>query len=124
MVSAKASKFSASPSIEIPISESEDLDRFSISARCHAFLHPIALTSPRIDLCGLFKKYYLSRMFNSFEFCLPTKGLNVPDGPDWLHEVKYDGLYEASRVKKFFEINIFSFPAFQEASRRVSAVLH
>ena len=30
-------------------------------------------------------------MFNSFEFCLPTKGLNVPDGPDWLHEVKYDG---------------------------------
>jgi hypothetical protein len=34
------------------------------------------------------------------------------------------GLYEASRVKKFFEINIFSFPAFQEASRRVSAVLH
>ena len=48
----------------------------------------------------------------------------VPDGPDWLHEIKYDGLYEASRVKKFFEINIFSFPAFQEASRRVSAVLH
>jgi hypothetical protein len=39
-------------------------------------------------------------------------------------EIKYDGLYEASRVKKFFEINIFSFPAFQEASRRVSAVLH
>ncbi|MGY3234085.1 bifunctional non-homologous end joining protein LigD [Bradyrhizobium sp. USDA 4448] len=27
----------------------------------------------------------------SFEFCLPTKGLAVPDGPDWLHEVKYDG---------------------------------
>jgi hypothetical protein len=47
----------------------------------------------------------------------------VPSGPDWIHEVKYDGLYEASRVKKFFEINIFSFPAVQEASRRVSAVL-
>ncbi|WP_396604989.1 RNA ligase family protein [Bradyrhizobium sp. YCK136] len=27
----------------------------------------------------------------SFEFCLPTKGIVVPDGPDWLHEVKYDG---------------------------------
>ncbi|UPK37882.1 DNA ligase [Bradyrhizobium sp. 186] len=27
----------------------------------------------------------------SFEFCLPTKGTTVPDGPDWLHEVKYDG---------------------------------
>ena len=39
----------------------------------------------------------------------------VPDGPDWLQEIKYDGLYEASRVKKFLEINIFSFPAFQEA---------
>ena len=58
------------------------------------------------------------------EFCLPTSGKTVPSGPDWIHEVKYDGLYEASRVKKFFEINIFSFPAFQEASRRVSAVLH
>jgi bifunctional non-homologous end joining protein LigD len=57
------------------------------------------------------------------EFCLPKSGKAVPSGPDWLHEVKYDGLYEASRVKKFFEINIFSFPAFQEASRRVSAVL-
>jgi hypothetical protein len=54
------------------------------------------------------------------EFCLPKSGKAVPSGPDWLHEVKYDGLYEASRVKKFFEINIFSFPAVQEASRRVS----
>lgn len=27
----------------------------------------------------------------SFEFCLPTKGTLVPAGPDWLHEVKYDG---------------------------------
>ena len=26
-----------------------------------------------------------------FEFCLPTKATIVPDGPDWLHEVKYDG---------------------------------
>jgi len=58
-----------------------------------------------------------------FEFSLPTRATTVPDGPDWPHEIKYDGLYEASRVKKFFEINIFSFPAVQEASRRVSAVL-
>jgi ATP-dependent DNA ligase len=27
----------------------------------------------------------------SFEFCLPTKSDAVPTGPDWLHEVKYDG---------------------------------
>jgi bifunctional non-homologous end joining protein LigD len=26
-----------------------------------------------------------------FEFCLPTKSTSVPDGPDWLHEIKYDG---------------------------------
>ena len=59
-----------------------------------------------------------------FEFCLPTKATIVPDGPDWLHEVKYDGLYEASRVKKFFEINIFSFPRFKRlASRERSSAL-
>ena len=34
-----------------------------------------------------------------FKFCLPTGAKVVPDGPDWLHEIKYDGLYEASRVK-------------------------
>lgn len=26
-----------------------------------------------------------------FEFCLPTRAVSVPDGPDWLHEIKYDG---------------------------------
>jgi bifunctional non-homologous end joining protein LigD len=26
-----------------------------------------------------------------FEFCLPTKSTAVPSGPDWLHEIKYDG---------------------------------
>jgi bifunctional non-homologous end joining protein LigD len=30
-------------------------------------------------------------MFRSLEFCLPTKATTVPDTPDWLHEVKYDG---------------------------------
>jgi ATP-dependent DNA ligase len=30
-------------------------------------------------------------MFKSFEFCLPTVGTAVPVGPDWLHEIKYDG---------------------------------
>jgi ATP-dependent DNA ligase len=27
----------------------------------------------------------------SFEFCIPTRGTAVPHGPDWLHEIKYDG---------------------------------
>src|ERR1700756_4893743 len=30
-------------------------------------------------------------MFKAFEFCLSTKGIKVPAGPDWLHEIKYDG---------------------------------
>jgi bifunctional non-homologous end joining protein LigD len=30
-------------------------------------------------------------MFKGFEFCLPTRATAVPDGPDWVHEVKYDG---------------------------------
>jgi ATP-dependent DNA ligase len=31
---------------------------------------------------------YLEPMF---EFCFPTKAASVPDRPNWLHEVKYDG---------------------------------
>jgi bifunctional non-homologous end joining protein LigD len=30
-------------------------------------------------------------MFKAFEFCIPTKATSVPTGPDWLHDVKYDG---------------------------------
>lgn len=30
-------------------------------------------------------------MRTAFEFCLPTAAKVVPAGPDWLHEVKYDG---------------------------------
>jgi ATP-dependent DNA ligase len=30
-------------------------------------------------------------MPHAFEFCLPTAAKAVPDGPDWLHEIKYDG---------------------------------
>jgi bifunctional non-homologous end joining protein LigD len=26
-----------------------------------------------------------------FDFCLPTQSASVPVGPDWLHEIKYDG---------------------------------
>ena len=34
---------------------------------------------------------YLRRMFKLFDFCIPTRATIVPDSPDWLHEVKYDG---------------------------------
>jgi len=30
-------------------------------------------------------------MLNGFDFCLPTRGIKVPGGPDWLHKIKYDG---------------------------------
>jgi bifunctional non-homologous end joining protein LigD len=30
-------------------------------------------------------------MPSSFEFCIPTRSTSVPDTPDWLHEIKYDG---------------------------------
>ena len=30
-------------------------------------------------------------MFKAFEFCIPTKSTSVPAGPEWLHEIKYDG---------------------------------
>jgi hypothetical protein len=41
--------------------------------------------------CGFAKScvdVYLACMF---EFCLPTRSTIVPHGPDWLHEIKYDG---------------------------------
>jgi ATP-dependent DNA ligase len=30
-------------------------------------------------------------MLKQFEFCLPTAVKAVPSGPDWFHEIKYDG---------------------------------
>jgi ATP-dependent DNA ligase len=32
--------------------------------------------------------FYVRRMF---EFCLPSSAKLVPDGPEWYHEIKYDG---------------------------------
>jgi ATP-dependent DNA ligase len=26
-----------------------------------------------------------------FEPCLPSRGIKVPDRPEWIHEVKHDG---------------------------------
>jgi bifunctional non-homologous end joining protein LigD len=34
---------------------------------------------------------HLKRMNKAFEFCIPTRGTKVPAGPDWIHEIKYDG---------------------------------
>jgi len=45
----------------------------------------------RFLLANLSPHSYLRGMFKGFDFCLPTKATSVPSGPDWLHEVKYDG---------------------------------
>jgi bifunctional non-homologous end joining protein LigD len=43
------------------------------------------------DLCKSVGPAYLRRMLRSFDFCIPTKGTQVPAGPEWLHEIKQDG---------------------------------
>jgi ATP-dependent DNA ligase len=35
------------------------------------------------------RSLYLTGM--KFEPCIPTRGTKVPAGPDWIHEIKYDG---------------------------------
>jgi ATP-dependent DNA ligase len=30
-------------------------------------------------------------MSKAFDFCIPMRGTKVPETPDWLHEIKYDG---------------------------------
>jgi bifunctional non-homologous end joining protein LigD len=42
----------------------------------------------------------------AYELCLATAGKQVPDGPDWIHEVKHDGyrmlvIREGKRVRLF-----------------------
>jgi len=37
--------------------------------------------------------------------CLPTRGTKVPTGPDWIHEVKYDGMLVARKDKR---VRLFS----------------
>jgi ATP-dependent DNA ligase len=34
---------------------------------------------------------YLTALSEAFDFSICTTGKQVPTGPDWLHEVKYDG---------------------------------
>jgi bifunctional non-homologous end joining protein LigD len=50
----------------------------------------VAIFGPNAYLSG-FHNPALSTMSNTFDFCIPTKSDAVPDTPDWLHEIKYDG---------------------------------
>lgn len=62
-----------------------------------------------------------------FEFCRPTARKVVPHGPDWIHEIKYDG-YRARVVRDGDEVKILSkagldwtwrYPAIVEAARKM-----
>jgi len=37
------------------------------------------------------RPFLFAGMPATFDFCLPTRATTVPDTPDWLHEIKYDG---------------------------------
>jgi bifunctional non-homologous end joining protein LigD len=51
---------------------------------------------------------YLSHIVRQYEYqpCIPTRGTEVPAGPDWFHEIKHDGFRlivqrEGKRVRLF-----------------------
>lgn len=66
-------------------------------------------------------------MRSSFEFCLPTAAKAVPDGAEWLHEVKMDG-YRVRIDRDGDRVRLFSrngydwtthFPWIIEAARKI-----
>jgi bifunctional non-homologous end joining protein LigD len=42
-----------------------------------------------------------------YQPCLPTRGTKVPTGPDWIHELKYDG-YRMLVARKDNRVRLFS----------------
>jgi bifunctional non-homologous end joining protein LigD len=72
---------------------------------------------------------YLAGMAKAFEFAIPTPGKAVPDGPQWIHEIKFDGfrmrlVREAERVKLFTRNGADwtgRYPWIVEAARRLRA---
>ena len=66
---------------------------------------------------------------SAFEPCIPTRATTVPDRPEWLHEVKYDGYRlivqrEGKRVRLWTR-NGYDwsgrFPLITEAALRIKA---
>jgi bifunctional non-homologous end joining protein LigD len=46
-------------------------------------------------------------MRRTFDFCLAVPGKRVPSGPDWLHEIKYDG-YRMMLVREGSDARLFT----------------
>jgi ATP-dependent DNA ligase len=55
------------------------------------------------------------------EFSLPTKADQVPTGPDWLHEVKYDG-YRMLLIRDQARVRLISRGGYDLARDRKPAV--
>jgi len=51
---------------------------------CHdGFQTPGSQFAVNFPIFGIMKR--------AFDFCIPTRGTEVPHTPDWIHEIKYDG---------------------------------
>lgn len=50
------------------------------SPHCRLFLTPKQLRNPSLRC-----------MHIAYELCLATAGKQIPSGPEWVHEAKYDG---------------------------------
>src|SRR3954468_858888 len=46
-------------------------------------------------------------LHSEYQACLPTRGTKVPTGPDWIHEIKYDG-YRMLVARKHKRVRLFS----------------
>jgi hypothetical protein len=66
-----------------------------------------------------------------FAPCLPTRGMAVPAGPDWIHEIKLDG-YRLTVHREGKRLRLFTrnghdwtdrYPLIVEAARRIRTVL-
>ena len=52
----------------------------------------------------------------AFEPCIPTRGTQVPAGPEWLHEIKHDG-YRLIVVRDGARVRLFTRNGHDWASR-------
>jgi ATP-dependent DNA ligase len=51
-----------------------------------------------------------------FQFALPTKGPNVPAGPDWLHEIKHDG-YRMMVIRESWRVRLMTMGGYDYTKR-------
>jgi ATP-dependent DNA ligase len=51
-----------------------------------------------------------------FEFCIPTRSTTVPDGPEWIHEIKYDA-YRLRVERNGDRVRLITKGAFDRSNR-------